>query len=485
MRAVGAPACRLSSGGRGVAEAFHQHAKFGGAPPTCLLAARGLARSLSFDGETPGPRVVSSSSPSSSSALSSSPSCPAHRHAAWPAIQSPWLPARRRRRATRLSTARCSATSSPSRTTASTAAMLRDGGDYRKTHAYIACSRRTHRRRGDARAQRRHVAQLGLGSSPTGPHGSSTASCSRACPASPTTTRGKAALTMRPCAGSSSAAAATRCRSARAPRRPRRSSRTTPTCSPPSARCPRSPTSTSAAAAVHGRRPHDEQDAHQLRAAARAGRIASTALALEPIDVYDHFARHCNPTTQYWCDGMSTAATNDAGHGHLASKVAESLYATCPDGRPQQVVCQARLWARRPRRWRRRRRRHRTRAVIRLRDSARGRAWRPDDGSRERAHSTLVSGCLEMPVLMKTVTSLSHATPTRVRPSFVWRGASLSLPRLCMPKGPPAARCFLLVRRQKHRCRRARAAGPPTTSQDEASSSHDGVSSGKKVCTAA
>ena len=67
-------------------------------------------------------------------------------------------------------------------------------------------------------------------------------------------------------------------------------------------------------------------------------RIASTALSLEPIDVYDHFARHCNPTTQYWCDWtIDGCHPNDVGYGHLASKVAESLYATCPGGRPQQI----------------------------------------------------------------------------------------------------------------------------------------------------
>ena len=59
--------------------------------------------------------------------------------------------------------------------------------------------------------------------------------------------------------------------------------------------------------------------------------VATTALDLEPIDVYGMYASHCDPSAQYWCDWtIDGCHPNDVGYGQLAGKVAESLHAACP-----------------------------------------------------------------------------------------------------------------------------------------------------------
>lgn len=62
-------------------------------------------------------------------------------------------------------------------------------------------------------------------------------------------------------------------------------------------------------------------------------RVAATSLSLAPIDVYSTYAKHCDPSVQYWCDWtIDGCHPNDVGYGKVAATVAEALHAACKEG---------------------------------------------------------------------------------------------------------------------------------------------------------
>ena len=307
-----------------------------------------LAGSLAVPPPTERPQVLassSSSSPSSSSPLPSSPSCPAHRHVACvgDSITFGFLASETSKSYPSQLSEMLGDRFTVENYGVNCAAMLRDGdGDYRKTHAFkhVLASNAT-----DVVVMLGHNdgtwRNWGLGASPSGPHGSSESlSLLADMPGLADDDACKAAYdnaTMRwqqwrggrnqlPISEGSEATEtfikdyADLLASFRAmPSQPN-----VYLVMPP-------PLYTDGAYTMNKTLINNV-----LPSALR--RIASTALALQPIDVYDHFAQHCNPTTQYWCDWtIDGCHPNDGGYGQLASKVAESLYATCPEGRPQQV----------------------------------------------------------------------------------------------------------------------------------------------------